>query len=126
MMDDREALRRVLVEGRVVHDHAHAGAFGFVHRHVGRAQQLVAVGPVLGIDEIAPAKPGTGDVVGKLFPQKPSRFVLAVRTADSLTVKGVATEEGDFADFENADGRRGRIQVSIAVTPKRIKVTFDN
>ncbi len=82
--------------------------------------------PELGIDEIAPAKPVTGDVVGKLFPQQPSRFVLAVRTADSLTVKGVATEEGDFADFENADGRRGRIQVSIAVTPKRIKVTFDN
>ena len=82
--------------------------------------------PTLGIDEIGLATPITGSVVEKLFPQQPSRFVLTVHTPDSLTVKGVATEEGDLNNFENADGRRGRIQTSVVVTPKRIVVTFDN
>jgi hypothetical protein len=82
--------------------------------------------PTLGIDEIGLAAPITGNVVGKLFPQQPSRFVLTVHTADSLTVKGVAAEEGDLNNFENADGRRGRIQTRVIVTPKRIVVTFDN
>jgi len=80
----------------------------------------------VGIDEIGLSTPVTGNVVGKLFPQQPSRFVLTVHTPDSLTVKGVATEEGDLNNFENADGRRGRIQTSVVVTPKRIVVTFDN
>lgn len=80
----------------------------------------------VGIDEIGLSAPIIGTVVGKLFPQQPSRFVLTVHTADSITIKGVATEEGDLNNFENADGRRGRIQTSIVVTPKRIAVAFDN
>lgn len=82
--------------------------------------------PTLGMDEIGLATPIIGNVVGKLYPQQPSHFVLTVHTADSLTVQGVATEEGDLSNFENADGRRGRIQTRVVVTPKRIVVTFDN
>lgn len=80
----------------------------------------------IGIDEIGLTSPITGDVVGKLYPQQPSRFFLTVHSTDSLTIKGVATEQGDLSNFENTDGRRGRIQMSVAVTPKRIVVTSDN
>lgn len=82
--------------------------------------------PTLTMDDIALSTPIVQKVVGKLFPQQPSRFLMKVHTADSLTVTGVAVETGDYENFENADGRSGRIQVSIAVTPKRIKVTLDN
>jgi len=82
--------------------------------------------PTLTMDDIGLSTPMAQRVFGKLFPQQPSRFLMNVHTADSLTITGVAVEKGDVENFENADGRKGRIQVSIAVTPKKIKVTLDN
>jgi hypothetical protein len=82
--------------------------------------------PTLTIDEIAPPEPVVQNVAGKLFPQQPSKFRLEVHTADSLVVYGIAVEDGDNADFANADGQKGKIQFSIGVMPKKIKFTSEN
>lgn len=82
--------------------------------------------PTLGIEEIAPTEPVTGRVLGDFFPQQPSHFILKVHAQDSLTVWGVGHERGDVEDFVNQDGQRGKLQVSITVTPKNVHVTSDN
>jgi hypothetical protein len=82
--------------------------------------------PTLTIDEIAPPEPVVQKVAGKLFPQQPSHFRLEVYKADSLVIYGIAVEDGDYSDFANADGQKGKIQFNIAVTPKKIKVTSAN
>jgi hypothetical protein len=81
---------------------------------------------MLGIEEVAPAEPIVGKVTSNLFPQSPSRFLLNVHTQDSLTIWGIGKDEGDIDSFANEDGRRGRLQMKVIVTPKKIYVNSDN
>jgi hypothetical protein len=60
--------------------------------------------------------------------ESPLHFIMEIESPDSMTVWGIADEEGEDTAriFVNKDGRSGRIQVHAGVTPKEGWVLDDH
>jgi hypothetical protein len=80
----------------------------------------------LTLQDIEHHEPIIGRVIGDAFPQKPSRFVLQVFGEDSLAIWGIGSELGDDTTFVNKNGERGKLELQMLVTPKKISTNERN
>jgi hypothetical protein len=72
----------------------------------------------LTLERIAVKDPGIKRVLESFFPQETPTFRLEIFDEDSIGIWGIGNEEGDLPLFVNKDGREGRGQSYVIVTPR--------
>lgn len=55
-----------------------------------------------------------------------TNIVMKIENDTTLAVSAVSNTSGGSADFSNADGRKGKVQVSMVIFPSSYKINIDN